>query len=165
MDTIYRPEDAPAVYGADSRAVEVVTDAAILLSTGAPFQSNSAKVGDIWEFNDLNTLLTNGWIRRQLTRAGGSNKTTLICGERTRDGKTQLAWFNLGSLIREDYDGNPVMPEWHALGNDNLKIEKLHKMGKFEVTDTKTVKVQKWDGAVRLDGQTTTQDYAIIPWK
>jgi hypothetical protein len=58
------------------------------------------------------------------------------------------------------------MPEWHELGNDNLKIEKLHKMGKFEVTETKNVKVQKWDGAVRLDGQTTTQDYAIIPsWK
>jgi hypothetical protein len=164
MNRVYKAEEAPAIFGADRRPVEIITDASTLKSTGAAFQSNSANKGDKWEFDSLADLLKKNWIRRQATSDSGKNKTTLICGERTRAGKTTLAWFNLGSLNREDINNVPVMPEWHELGNDYLKIEKLHSMGQFEVTDTKKIDVQKWDGAVRVEGETESRDVAIIPW-
>lgn len=160
----YDSSEAPAIFQADARPTETITSPDTLKSTGAAFQSNSAQKGDKWEFYSVNELLKRNWIRRQPTRVGGPNKTTLVCGERTRAGKTQLAWFNLGSLNRTDINNNPVMPNWFDLGNDYLKIEKLHSMGQFEVTETKKFDFQKWDGAVRLEGETEPRDIAIIPW-
>lgn len=164
MNNTYTKADTPAISGADSRAVETVTNLESLNTTGAPFQRNPVKIDDEWEFDSPQKLLELGWIRRQVTRVGGNNKTTIICGERTRAGVTKLAWFNLGQLSRTDINDNPMMPEWYDLPNDNAKIAKLHSMGKFKITDSRTIPVQKWDGAVRLEGETENVTYPVIPW-
>lgn len=160
----YTAADAPAIFGADNgRTVVEVESLDALKGMGAQFDGNSAMLNDEWSFADMNTLFSNNWIKRQATTAGGQRFTTLICGERTRNGNTKLAWFNLGSLTRQDVEREPIHPEWYNMGNDYNRIEKL--AGRtFKVTTTKkNVKVAKWDNGVRVEGAHDVKEIPVVP--
>lgn len=165
MKNTYSADQAPAIFGAD-RGMDVtpVESLETLKNVGGNFDGNSAMLNDEWSFPDLNTLMANKWIKRQLTRRGGQNSTTLICGERTRGASTKLAWFNVGSLSRQDNNREYVQPEWADLGNDYARIENL--AGRtFKVTETKTVDMPKWEDGVRIEGESIQKAIPLVPFK
>ena len=159
----YNASDAPAIFGADNgRTVVGIESLEDLKGMGAQFDGNSAMKDDEWSFADMNTLFANNWIKRQATTAGGQRFTTLICGERTRNGNTKLAWFNLGSLTRQNVDREPIHADWYNMGNDYTRIEKL--AGRtFKVTKTVKAKVAKWDNGVRVEGAFDEKDIPVVP--
>lgn len=166
MKRDYQKSETPAIFGADQVGREVVSVASLeaLKNMGASFDGNSAMLGDEWSFADMQTMLANDWIRRQPTRAGGNRITTLICGERTRNGVSKLAWFNLGSLTRQDVNREPVFTDWTELGNDFARLEKLARRT-FKVTTTKKAKLTKWQDGVVVDGAFDEREIPVVPMK
>lgn len=165
MKRNYTAQETPAIFGADNgRTVVGIESLDDLKSMGAQFDGNSAMLNDEWSFADMNTLFANNWIKRQATVAGGTRYTTLVCGERTRNGSTRLAWFNLGSLTRQDVNREPVMPEWYNMGNDYTRIE--HLAGRtFKVVKTETHKMAKWEDGVRVEGAFDEKAIPVVPVK
>lgn len=165
MKKTYSKNETPAIFGGDQvgRQAVVIGSLDDLRTAGANFDGNSAMLGDEWSFADMQTMFQNGWIQRQPTRAGGNRLATLVCAERTRNGVTKLAWFNLASLTRQDVNREPIFADWYELGNDYARLEKL--AGRtFTVSDVKSkVKVTKWVDGTVVEGAWDEKDIPVIP--
>jgi hypothetical protein len=103
-------------------------------------------------------------IRKQVTRAGGTNHSFFVLANCTRGNKTQLKWFNIGSLARQDAARNAIMPQWHELGNVYARAQKL--AGRvIDVTEEKPFEMPKFEDGVRVEGATVTRKIAIVPFE
>lgn len=165
MKRTYTKDETPAIFGEDQvgRQAVVIGSLDDLRSAGANFDGNSAMLNDEWSFADMQTMFANNWIKRQPTRAGGNRITTLVCGERTRNGVTKLAWFNLGSLTRQDVNREPIFKDWYELGNDYARLEKLANRT-FQVTTTVKANVTKWVDGVAVEGQWDEKEIPAVPF-
>lgn len=151
----------PAIWGvSQGMPVTEIQDLSTLKNEGGIFDGASAMLGDKWEFPTMDKMV----VRKQPTRAGGNNNRFLILAERTRNGKTELAWFNLNSLLRQDASRNYLMSNWVDLGNHHARMEKL--AGRvIEITDTIEYSAQKFENGRPVEGQTVPgQKCPIVPF-
>lgn len=150
----------PAIYGVErGMTVSEVSDINALKNEGGAFDGASALLGDKWEFPTMDKMV----VKRQLTRAGGNNTRILVLAERTRNGKTELAWFNMNSLMRQDYQRNAIYPKWYDLPSVYARMERL--AGKTITIDkTEKFNMQKFENGMPVEGACNEQPIAIVPF-
>lgn len=154
-----KQEHIPALFGESARPSEVVKDKKSLLNEGGNFDGGTAMKGDKWDFPAFDEML----IRKQVTRAGGNNYGFFVLATCTRGNKSQLKWFNIGSLARQDAHRNAIMPEWYELGNVYARAQKL--AGRIiNITEEKSVEMPKFEDGVRVEGATIARNIAIVPF-
>lgn len=154
-----KQEQIPALFGESARPSELVKDKKSLLNEGGNFDGGTAMKGDTWDFPAFDEMM----IRKQVTRQHGTNYSFFVLATCTRNNKTQLKWFNIGSLARQDANRDAIMPEWYELGNVYARAQKL--AGRvIKVTDEKSVEMPKFEDGVRVEGATVTRNIAIIPF-
>jgi hypothetical protein len=155
-----KQEQIPALFGESARPSEVIKDKRSLLNEGGNFDGGSAMKDDQWDFPEFDEML----IRKQVTRQGGNNYSFFVLANCTRNNKTQLKWFNIGSLARQDAARNAIMPQWHELGNVYARAQKL--AGRvIDVTEEKPFEMPKFEDGVRVEGATVTRKIAIVPFE
>jgi hypothetical protein len=154
-----KQEQIPALFGESARPSEVIKDKKSLLNEGGNFDGGTAMKGDKWDFPEFDEML----IRKQVTRAGGNNYGFFVLATCTSGGKSQLKWFNIGSLARQDANRVAVMPEWYELGNVYARAQKL--AGRIiDIKEEKPVEMPKFEDGVRVEGATVTRNIAIVPF-
>jgi hypothetical protein len=154
-----KQEQIPALFGESARPSEVIKDKKSLLNEGGNFDGGTAMKGDKWDFPEFDEML----IRKQVTRAGGNNYGFFVLATGTRSGKSQLKWFNIGSLARQGANRVAVMPEWYELGNVYARAQKL--AGRIiDIKEEKPVEMPKFEDGVRVEGATVTRNIAIVPF-
>ena len=155
-----KQEQIPALFGESARPSEVIRDKKSLLNEGGNFDGGTAMKGDKWDFPEFDEML----IRKQVTRVSGNNYGFFVLATCTRGGKSQLKWFNIGSLARQDAARDAIMPEWYELGNVYARAQKL--AGRvIDITEEKSVEMPKFEDGVRVEGATVTRNIAIIPFE
>lgn len=155
-----KQEQIPALFGESARPSELIKDKKSLLNEGGNFDGGTAMKGDTWDFPAFDEMM----IRKQVTRQSGANYSFFVLATCTRNNKTQLKWFNIGSLARQDANRDAIMPEWYELGNVYARAQKL--AGRvIKVTDEKSVEMPKFEDGVRVEGATVTRNIAIIPFE
>lgn len=154
-----KQEQIPALFGESARPSEIIKDKKSLLNEGGNFDGGTAMKGDKWDFPEFDEML----IRKQVTRANGNNYGFFVLATCTRGGKSQLKWFNIGSLARQDANRVAVMPEWYELGNVYARAQKL--AGRIiDIKEEKPVEMPKFEDGVRVEGATVTRNIAIVPF-
>lgn len=155
-----KQDQIPALFGESARPSELIQDKKSLLNEGGNFDGGTAQKGDKWDFPEFDEML----IRKQATRQGGTNYGFFVLANCTRNNKTQLRWFNIGSLARQDANRDAIMPQWYDLGNVYARAQKL--AGRIiDVKDEKSVEMPKFEDGVRVEGATVTRKIAIIPFE
>ena len=150
----------PAIYGVErGMTVSEISDITALKNEGGAFDGASALLGDTWEFPTVDKMV----VKRQLTRAGGNNTRILVLAERTRNGKTELAWFNMNTLMRQDYQRNACYPDWYNLPSVYARMEKLSGK-KIKIDQSSSFKMQKFENGMPVEGAFVEQNIAIVPF-
>lgn len=150
----------PAIFGAgNGLTVSEVTDINALKNEGGQFDGGAAIKGDTWEFPKFEDMV----VKRQLTRAGGNNTRIVVLAERTRNGKTELAWFNMNSLMRQDGARNYIYPKWADMPSVYARLEQLGGK-KLTISEEKKFPMQKFENGQPVQGQTEERTIAIVPF-
>jgi hypothetical protein len=150
----------PAIFGSSNgMPVSNVDDMEEMKRVGGVFDGMSAMKGDKWEFPAMENMV----VKKQPTRAGSVNMRYLILGERTRNNKVELAWFNLNSLLRQDVNRTNLFPEWCDLGNHHARMAKL--AGRtIDITDEKDYRAPKFDNGRPVEGDSIPAKCAVVPF-
>lgn len=150
----------PAIFGAgNGMTVSEIVDINALKNEGGQFDGGAAVLGDTWEFPKIEDIV----VKRQLTRAGGTNTRIIVLAERTRNGKTELAWFNMNSLMRQDGNRNYIYPKWADLPSVYARLEQLGGK-KVSITDEKTFAMQSFENGRPVAGKTEDRKIAMVPY-
>ena len=150
----------PAIFGASNGlTVSQVENIEDLKNEGGQFDGGAAIKGDTWEFPKFEDMV----VKRQLTRAGGTNTRIVVLAERTRNGKTELAWFNMNSLMRQDGARNYIYPKWADMPSVYARLEQLGGK-KLTISEEKKFPMQKFENGQPVQGQTEERTIAIVPF-